>query len=174
MYKRYRGLYCTTTGVTNEYRNRPKLSCEKNNTTASSLYIDPDPRRLIRADTFRIMGIEVLSNNSWNRKIHRWRKVSVRVSLCGMLRLFRVDTLRRVHNVGFLEEHVISIVTILLLENVVFAALYHCYLFIYKFKEKWPNIRCTYLNAVVFSYHSTGTSEISQVRMVNYLKQVRS
>ena len=30
------------------------------------------------------------------------RKESVRVSLRGMLRLIRVDTLRRVHNVGFL------------------------------------------------------------------------
>ena len=30
------------------------------------------------------------------------QKVSVRVSLRDMLRLIRVDTLRRVHNVGFL------------------------------------------------------------------------
>ena len=30
--------------------------------------------------------------------------MSVRVNLRGMLRLIRVDTLRRVHNVGFLAE----------------------------------------------------------------------
>ena len=29
--------------------------------------------------------------------------MSIRVSLRGMLRLIRIDTLRRVHNVGFLE-----------------------------------------------------------------------
>ena len=36
-------------------------------------------------------------------------KVSVRVSLRGMLRLIRVDTLRRVHNVDFLVERLIYI-----------------------------------------------------------------
>ena len=37
------------------------------------------------------------------QKIHRRRKkMSIRVSLRGMLRLIRVDTLRRVYNVGFL------------------------------------------------------------------------
>ena len=36
------------------------------------------------------------------KKIHRRRKVSVRINLRGMLRLILVDTLRRVHNVGFL------------------------------------------------------------------------
>ena len=41
------------------------------------------------------------------QKIHRRRKVSIRVSLRGMLRLFRFDTLRRVHNVGFLVERLI-------------------------------------------------------------------
>ena len=34
--------------------------------------------------------------------------MSVRVSLRGMLRLIRVDTLRRVHNVGFLVDWVIN------------------------------------------------------------------
>ena len=38
------------------------------------------------------------------QKIHRMRTVSVRVSLRCMLRLIRVDTLRSVHNVGFLME----------------------------------------------------------------------
>ena len=33
--------------------------------------------------------------------IHKRRKVSTRVSLRGMLRLILVDTLRRVHDVGF-------------------------------------------------------------------------
>ena len=37
----------------------------------------------------------------------RRRKVSVRVSLGDMLRLIGVDTLRRVHNVGFLVEWLI-------------------------------------------------------------------
>ena len=35
------------------------------------------------------------------QKIHRRRKVSVRVSRCGILRLIRVDTLRSVYNLGF-------------------------------------------------------------------------
>ena len=38
------------------------------------------------------------------------RKVSVRVSLRGMLRLNRGDTLRRVHNVGFLVIQLIYLV----------------------------------------------------------------
>ena len=33
--------------------------------------------------------------------------MSVRVSLRGMLRLIRVDTLRRVNNVGFLAAHIV-------------------------------------------------------------------
>ena len=33
--------------------------------------------------------------------------MSARVSLRGMLKLIRVDTLRRVHNVGFLAERLI-------------------------------------------------------------------
>ena len=37
-------------------------------------------------------------------QIHRRRKVYIRVSLCGMLMLIRVDTLRRVHNVDFLTR----------------------------------------------------------------------
>ena len=35
------------------------------------------------------------------------KKVSIRVSLRGMLRLIRVDTLRRDHNVGFLAGRLI-------------------------------------------------------------------
>ena len=37
-------------------------------------------------------------------------KVSARISLCGMLRLIRVYTLRRVHNVGFLVERLSEMV----------------------------------------------------------------
>ena len=33
--------------------------------------------------------------------------MSVRVSLCGMLRLIRIDTLRRVRNIGLLLERLI-------------------------------------------------------------------
>ena len=36
------------------------------------------------------------------QKIHRRRKVSVRVNLRDMLRLIRVDTLLKVHNYGIL------------------------------------------------------------------------
>ena len=43
------------------------------------------------------------------RKIHRRRNVSVRLSLRFMLRLIRVDTSRRVHNVGFHEIRLFSI-----------------------------------------------------------------
>ena len=35
--------------------------------------------------------------------------MSVRVSLSRMLRLIRVDTFRRVHNIGFLVERLISV-----------------------------------------------------------------
>ena len=35
--------------------------------------------------------------------------MSIRVSLCGMLRLIRVDTLRNVHNVGFLARRLIYV-----------------------------------------------------------------
>ena len=40
---------------------------------------------------------------------HRRGKVSVRVSLRGMLRLIRSDALHRFHNVGFLAERLIFI-----------------------------------------------------------------
>ena len=40
-------------------------------------------------------------------KTHRKRKVSVQVSLRVILRLIRVDTLRRVHNVGLQTGHLI-------------------------------------------------------------------
>ena len=40
--------------------------------------------------------------------------MSVRVSLRGILRLIRVDTLRRIHNVGFLVERFICLLFILL------------------------------------------------------------
>ena len=42
------------------------------------------------------------------QKIHRWRKISVQVSMRGMLRPIRVDTLRRVHNAGFLVDRLIK------------------------------------------------------------------
>ena len=58
---------------------------------------------LIPAYTFRLRGI-IRDIELWflKPKIHRRRTLSVRVSLHGMLRLIRVDTLYRVHNVGFL------------------------------------------------------------------------
>ena len=61
------------------------MSCYKNKPTWWS------PRRLIRADTFGLR-----------------RKGYVRVSQRGMLRLIRVDTLRRGHTVRFLVERHIS------------------------------------------------------------------
>ena len=59
------------------------------------------PRRLIWADTFRLRGIEVKNHYSWNRKSTGGER-SIRISVRGILRLIQVDTLRRVHNVGFL------------------------------------------------------------------------
>ena len=41
------------------------------------------------------------------KKNYRMRKVSVRVSLCGMLKLIRVDTLRNLHSVGLLGGRLI-------------------------------------------------------------------
>ena len=60
------------------------------------------PRRLIWADTFRLraIGYNVMIPETENPL--EVKRVSVRVSLRGMLRLIRVDTLRRVHNVGYL------------------------------------------------------------------------
>ena len=74
-------------------------SREKTNIIASALFIDSD-----QADTFRLRGYRVMIPET---KIHRRRKVYIRVSLCGMLKLIRVDTLRRVLNVGFIAERLI-------------------------------------------------------------------
>ena len=46
----------------------------------------------------------------------------IRVSLCGMLRLIRVDTLRRVHTVGFLAGRFIYILLSTLLEGTSWSA----------------------------------------------------
>ena len=54
--------------------------------------------------------------------------MSVRVSLRGMLRLIRVDTLRRAHNVGFLAGRLIIIILIcprLFLIFVIYSNSYH-------------------------------------------------
>ena len=56
------------------------------------------------ADTFRFRGDRCIEQLFLEQKIHRRRKVSIRVGLCGMLRLIRVDTLRRVNNVDFLTR----------------------------------------------------------------------
>ena len=52
-------------------------------------------------------GRHIPSQGDKDNNFHRRRKVSVWVSLCGMLILIRVDTLRRVHNVGFHAERLI-------------------------------------------------------------------
>ena len=65
--------------------------------------------RLIGAYAFRLRGMDVSSNDSWNKKIHRRRKVSVWVSLHGLRGMIRVDTLRTVQNVGFLARRLICL-----------------------------------------------------------------
>ena len=77
---------------------KPTLWPLRNNSTNISLH---SLRRRIRADTFRLNGIvEVIIPET---EIHRRQKVSIWVSLCGMLRLIRVDTLRKIHNFVFVR-----------------------------------------------------------------------
>ena len=64
-----------------------------------------NPRRLNRADTFRLRGIEVYYRAMISETENpQEAKSACRVSLRDMLRLIWIDTLRRVHNVGFLAD----------------------------------------------------------------------
>ena len=67
-------------------------------------------RRLTRTDNVRLLQIFCFRNNY---SIPLRRKVSVRTSQRGLRRLILIDTLRRVHNVGFLKERLISSLSLL-------------------------------------------------------------
>ena len=88
------GIYLNVTRST----RKPTLWTLRNVSTRISL---GSPRKLIRADSFRLRRIEIYSNDSCKQKIQRRRKLTDRLTLRGMLKLIRLNTLRRVHNVDF-------------------------------------------------------------------------
>ena len=80
-------------------------STRKNNIMASASCIGPDqPNQARHIPSLGDRGIESLF---MKQKIHRRRKVSARVRLRGMLRLIRIDTLRRGRTAGFLAGRLI-------------------------------------------------------------------
>ena len=62
------------------------------------------PRSLTRTDTFRLRVDFLFQESLLYTSILLRRNVSARISLRGLRMLIWVDTLRRVHNVGFLTE----------------------------------------------------------------------
>ena len=62
------------------------------------------PRRLTKTDTFLPHLIFMIQESLLYTSIPLRRNVSVRISLHGLCRLIWVNTLRRVHNIGFLVE----------------------------------------------------------------------
>ena len=79
---------------------------EKTNIMASAVYLDPDQyTQSAQANPGRYtpsLGLGYIVMITEMDIPQEAKSVSVRVSLRGILRLIRIDTLRRVHNLGFL------------------------------------------------------------------------
>ena len=82
--------------------------------------------RLIRADTFRLKGIEVYRVMNPETEKTQKAELSARVSLRGMLRMIRVDNLRGVHTIGFLAGRLIYVCLMILTDFNLFYMYHGC------------------------------------------------